>query len=659
MLLQRVKDKLNQRWSQLTLRQQLVVSLWACTIPISAAGSALILQQAYQHTKAELRQTMAYSLANLAQVMKDYLNDQQAWLGQFATGPTLWQLDTTTSQELVDRARRAFPSIELSVFRLDGSLVASNAEVAPIATGPEAKRRQQSRWFLDALQNRNQFYISEPGPSSSQQPCLIQARAIVHAGKPVGVLQSCVPPERVGSRSGIGDLVDSNDSSSQRMSWLDFDQGQTQGRGILLVSNQGQLLLLHKKGKDVSGGGRLTDPVRLRKSAWASLVQAIQNLPTSRTGTTEAEFSNYLLATSALSPNFTLTAVIDKDSLLQQLREVAYGILAINFLALVISSIAIARISKPLLHPIDAAGEALKRISDGDFDVTLPSGNNNDIGRLFTYITTSAERLKTYVAEATKHAVNTAQISEAKRLQAGFLVQDLPETEELEIAALCQPAYDIGADWYDAIPLGEARAVVVADVCDKGIPSALYMSVFRSLLRLSLEKEWLNSQSCAHSIGVAVSTVNRYMAETHGHTGMFATAFVAVYEPSNQTLTYVLAGHETPLLKRAGEAGLHKLELSGPALGLFSQAQFSIHSCPLRRGDLLLAFSDGLPDGRNGSGESFGHARIEQLLDHLQPNQCSAHELMERVRAALEQHCQGTEPFDDLTLLVLKHVEPS
>lgn len=393
----------------------------------------------------------------------------------------------------------------------------------------------------------------------------------------------------------------------------------------------------------------------LRKSAWADLAQAIQMMPNNPDHAVQSEAHGYFIATSPLGPDFRLASVIDRNSALKQLREVATGIVSINVLALLISSLAIARVSKPLLKPIDEAGKALQRISDGDFDITLSCSTNNDIGRLFTYITSSAQRFKTFVAEATKNAVNNAQISEAKRLQADFLIEQLPETAELEIAALCQPAYDIGADWYDAIALGEARAVVVADVCDKGIPSALYMSVFRSLLRLSLEKEWQSSHSCGSSIAAAVSTVNRYMAETHGHTGMFATAFVAVVEPRQQTLTYLLAGQEPPLLMSTADQSVRSLELSGPALGLFPQASFRIHSCPLRPGDLLLAFSDGLPDGRNAAGEAFGHGRIEQLLSGLSASECSARALLDQVRSALAQHCQDSEPFDDLTLLALKH----
>lgn len=643
----------NNRWNRLSLRQQLVLSLCLCTIPVSAAGTTLVLRQAYQSLEREARQDNAYSLANLAQVMNDYLGDNQAFLRQLAEGQSLRNLDPDLSQELMDRAKISAPNMRLSVFQLDGTLVASNADPAPATVGAEAEQRRRSNWFQGALQNRRGLVLSEH--RKGQNACLIQAEAVRTQEGPIGVLQACITPENVGANSGISDLMDARDSGDQRTAWIDLDQGIKSGRGILLVSKRGQLLLLHKRGNNVTGNGRLINPRTLQKTAWADLTHAIQTLPSKSAKATQSEVGDYFVATSALGPDFKLAAIVDKKSALHTLRDVAISILSINVLALMISSVAVARVSKTLLKPIDQVGDALRRISDGDFAITLPCSTNNDISRLFTHITTSAQKLKTFVAEATKNAVNNAQISEAKRLQADFLIEQLPETAELEIAALCQPAYDIGADWYDAIALGEARAVVVADVCDKGIPSALYMSVFRSLLRLSLEKEWQSSHSCGSSIAAAVSTVNRYMAETHGHTGMFATAFVAVVEPRQQTLTYLLAGHEPPLLMSTADQSVRSLELSGPALGLFPQASFRIHSCPLRPGDLLLAFSDGLPDGRNPAGEAFGHGRIQQLLSDLSASECSARALLDQVRSALAQHCQDSEPFDDLTLLALKH----
>jgi serine phosphatase RsbU (regulator of sigma subunit) len=240
-------------------------------------------------------------------------------------------------------------------------------------------------------------------------------------------------------------------------------------------------------------------------------------------------------------------------------------------------------------------------------------------------------------------------------MQADFLIEPLPPRQGLQLAALCQPAYDIGADWYDVVPLGDATAVVVADVCDKGIPSALYMSVFRSLLRLSLSKEWTASGDAVRCLEAALSNVNRYMASTHASSGMFATAFVGLYLPATGSLAYALAGHETPFVLRApGLPSAPQLARSGPALGLFEEAAFAIHTCSLRPGDLLFAYSDGLPDARSPAGEPFGRERIEALLASVNPEACSPQDLLAHVHSTVTTYCGGAEPFDDLTLLTLK-----
>jgi serine phosphatase RsbU (regulator of sigma subunit) len=657
-----LREKLESRWNRLTLRRQLVICLWLCTIPISVAGSGLVLRRAYEHAQQAARETMAFQLATLDQVMNDWLGDQQAWLEQLSEGPSLRSLNPTSSAELLQQAQEAFPNIDLSVYRSDGNLIASNATPPPGSTPQDAINRRNSAWFKKTLQGDQTVELWQPN-SNHSAVCLGQAAPIRKDNISIGVLQACTPPEYMAQRSGIGALAKRNDSRGSYQ-WLDLDQGIKQGWGILMLSRRGQLLLLHKQGAAVSGQGTLTNPNSIKRSNWATLAKAIQDLHTDPNRSTQSEFGDYLIAALPLQSNFRLASVVDTDTALGQIRRAVTGIAAVNLLVLLISSLAIWRVSKPLLKPIDNAGDALRQISEGNFEIHLPRSANNDIGRLFHYIESSAERFKEYVAETTRNAINNAQISEAKRLQADFLIEQLPETDYLEIAALCQPAYDIGADWYDAIELGDARVVVVADVCDKGIPSALYMSVFRSLLRLSLIKEWESSGDCAASVGAAVSAVNQYMAATHGRSGMFATAFVGVYDPSLEQLSYVIAGHEPPLLRHRQHGQnpevpepVSALNLSGPALGLFPGANFEIHSCRLAPGDLLLAFSDGLPDSRNPAGESFGKQRIEALLADVGTQQCTARGLLECVRQAVEQHCSGAEAFDDLTLLALKRRE--
>jgi len=651
-----IPQQVTSRWNGLTLRQQLVISLWLCTIPISAAGSIIVVDEAYQYSKQTVRQDMAFRVATLAQVMNDRLRVSQSWLTQLTESPRLRSLNPASSAELLRSAKKAYPESDVSLYDNDGRLIASNADLPPPSTAQAAKDRRHATWFQQALKGKDTVELWQLNKSTSSM-CLSQAEPIRQKNINIGVLQSCTPPEHVALSSGARALL----KTEEKEAWLDLDQGVQTGWGILMLSNRGELLVLHKQGGAVTGYGKLTDPRLAKKSNWAELIQEVGKLPGIPT---QSASKDYSIAALPLQSNFKLALVVDSGTVSRQTRLAILGNVAVDLLALLTSSFAIWHVSKPLLKPIDAVGEALRRISEGQFDIELPRSSNNDISQLFDHIQCSAIRLKDYVAETTRNAVNNAQISEAKRLQADFLIEHLPETDELEIAALCEPAYDIGADWYDVIELGTARVVVVADVCDKGIPSALYMSVFRSLLRLSLIKEWTNSGDCAASLGAAVSAVNLYMAETHGSTGMFATAFVGAYDPSKEQLSYVLAGQEPPLLRHAHHENstaeamqVSALNLSGPALGLFAQARFEIHCCPLRAGDLLLAYSDGLPDSRNPAGESFGKQRIEALLAGAGPDQCTARGLLECVRTAVDEHSNGAEQFDDLTLLALKRRE--
>jgi sigma-B regulation protein RsbU (phosphoserine phosphatase) len=142
------------------------------------------------------------------------------------------------------------------------------------------------------------------------------------------------------------------------------------------------------------------------------------------------------------------------------------------------------------------------------------------------------------------------------------------------------------------------------------------------------------------------------MAETHGSTGMFATAFVGYYDPVEQLLHYVVAGHEAPLVLQGHQQ--QQLSVGGPAVGIFANATFQAARCDLRPGGLLLAFSDGLPDARDPDGASFGHPRIRAVLDEQSSQEWAAQALIDRFQQSVQAHMQSAEQFDDLTLLCLK-----
>jgi serine phosphatase RsbU (regulator of sigma subunit) len=236
-----------------------------------------------------------------------------------------------------------------------------------------------------------------------------------------------------------------------------------------------------------------------------------------------------------------------------------------------------------------------------------------------------------------------------RNIQAGFLPDTLPAIPGWEIAARFRPARQVAGDFYDAFALDDAgrTALVVADVCDKGVGAALFMAVFRSLLRVLLRESYASQpgRTDAEHLPHAVRVLSDYNANTHGSASMFATLFFGALDPATGVLTWVNAGHDPPAIMRDG-AVLQRLEPTGPAVGLLPGLQFGVRSVTLERGDTLLAFTDGVADARSPDGASYGEPRL--FAAAAAP---SVHGVLAAIDADLEAHTAGAEPFDDITLL--------
>ena len=200
-MLKDYKTRIQSRWVQLSLRQQLILILWLCTIPISAIGSAAVWRQAYVQEKYAISRSTAFSMATLAQVMNNWLNNNQAYLQQLAGEPSIDSMDPSSVQAQLNRARASYPAMELTVYKSNGIPIASNAKVPPRATATDTQRRLQSIWFTEAL-------TGKPGielwlRSVTKTTCLSQSTAIAQNNKTVGILQACIPPEYVAAQSGV------------------------------------------------------------------------------------------------------------------------------------------------------------------------------------------------------------------------------------------------------------------------------------------------------------------------------------------------------------------------------------------------------------------------------------------------------------------------
>ncbi|ARV57810.1 hypothetical protein BZZ01_03435 [Nostocales cyanobacterium HT-58-2] len=260
----------------------------------------------------------------------------------------------------------------------------------------------------------------------------------------------------------------------------------------------------------------------------------------------------------------------------------------------------------------------------------------------------------------------------ARMIQADFLPESLPEITKWEIAARFHPARIVAGDFYDAFPLSHHRVgIVIADVCDKGVGAALFMSLFRSLIRAFAQQHyhlsWLddftnkNNNSTkglraeAPRIGTsalknAVNLTNNYIANNHSRVNMFATLFFGVLNPTTGLLHYVNAGHEPPVI--FGLDGVKaRLKPTGPAVGIMPNRQFGIQEIQLEPGDILVAYSDGVTDARNPEGQFFTEEKLLSLLQHYDP---SATALLDRIEASVNAHMSDADQFDDITMLAVR-----
>ena len=240
------------------------------------------------------------------------------------------------------------------------------------------------------------------------------------------------------------------------------------------------------------------------------------------------------------------------------------------------------------------------------------------------------------------------ELQVAYELQASLLPSEPPHMAGWEFAACWLPAREVAGDYYDLFSLaGGALALVIADVCDKGMVAALFMALSRSIVRASLYG--------ASSPAEGMARANRLIhADAAG--GMFVTLVCAQLEPGVGEITYVNAGHNPPLLSRAAGDGspFTPLPPTGMALGILADFAYEQRTLHLDPGDLILFYTDGVIDTRNAQGEAFGKERLKRVLrEHRQEGAVQA---VEALQQAVQAFAGGVALYDDVTLLIARKV---
>jgi phosphoserine phosphatase RsbU/P len=232
----------------------------------------------------------------------------------------------------------------------------------------------------------------------------------------------------------------------------------------------------------------------------------------------------------------------------------------------------------------------------------------------------------------------------ARDIQSWLMPSVPPTVPGFDIAFAARPANTVAGDYYDAFFRPNGRLlIVVADVAGKSVPAALLTATLQASLR--------TLAALPESLPELVDHVNRHACEQSLQGRRFTTAFLCELEPATGCLTYVNAGHNWPVLRRASGA-IERLEIGGLPLGINAARPYSCATVSLGRGDLLLIFTDGLVEAENGQGLEYGEERMLPVMPALQ--NATAQEGIERLMTSVDSFVGPTRQHDDITCLLMR-----
>jgi len=235
----------------------------------------------------------------------------------------------------------------------------------------------------------------------------------------------------------------------------------------------------------------------------------------------------------------------------------------------------------------------------------------------------------------------------AREIQLAMLPRVAYRAPGVEAFGMTRPANTVGGDFYDILQLPDGRVLLaLGDVAGKGSPAALLMALLLAMMR-TLVDEGLEGADLVTRLNVQIVK--------HAPRSRFVTLFVAVLNPSTGELTYVNAGQNPPLLRRANGT-YERLRAGGMALGMFDHATYTAGSTLMATGDVLVMYSDGVTEAENSFGAPFDEHGVQSVVDR--PDWGSAKELGWALFAAVERYTEERRLLDDLTALVVRRLPP-
>jgi sigma-B regulation protein RsbU (phosphoserine phosphatase) len=298
-------------------------------------------------------------------------------------------------------------------------------------------------------------------------------------------------------------------------------------------------------------------------------------------------------------------------------------------------------VSRNLTLPFGEIIQTLRGVRNGILDKKVQVTSNDEIGYTGDVINEMTEGLKE--REKMRHSLNLA-----KEVQQHLMPASDPCIKGLDVAGKSIYCEETGGDYYDYLPRGAGQqgklGLVVGDVSDHGIPSALLMTTARAFLRQRFSQPG--------NLNQIVTDVNRQLSQDVKQSGRFMTLFLCEIDRQNQFIHWVNAGHEPGMIYDRPTDEFVELTGGGLPLGVSQKSAYQKFQHAITPGQIILIGTDGIWEAQNQAGEMFGKDRYKNVIRKYAHE--SAGLILDTVISCLDDFQQSHQKTDDVTLVVIK-----
>lgn len=512
-------------------------------------------------------------------------------------------------------------------------------------------------WFIRAAEEKKLIFTGVELDAFTDIPGVVCAAPVYHEGKLVAVVGADI------FLTAISDYV--RETASE-------------GGFLCVVNDKGQVLFSPEQDGlfKAEPSGNAPD---LRKSDNAELAAFISQALKERTGLKLIEIDGkeyYLIGAPMETLGWTVLTVVEKelthqptDTMLARYDEInavamanfeegsrhsVQTVLVLTVIVVVLAIVGALFLAGRVVKPLEHMTKRINSLSGNNqsFEMEDSYRTGDEIEILAESFATLSKRTRNYIAQITqitaeKERIGT-ELALATRIQADMLPNifpAFPERPEFDIYATMTPAKEVGGDFYDFFLIDETHlGIVIADVSGKGVPAALFMMISKILVQ--------NSVLTGLSPAEALRTVNNQIC-SNNREEMFVTVWLGILDTETGKITAANAGHEYPVMLKAGEQFELVKGKHGFVIGGMDGIEYREYELTLTPGSKLFLYTDGVPEAINASNEMFG---TERMLTALNSEPSATPEtILKNVREAVDRFSMDAEQFDDMTMLCVEY----